>query len=331
MTAATLTAAEGLGETFLERSMSNIPRSLYLYENVGVQALAVHSATTGRSLYLYENVGLEAIVVEARSLYLYENLAIEALVVLARALYAYATARDGEPFPWLMRIDPEEQFRGGQVDLYGDGLGEIIERAADVGNVITASSTSGGDVPANVRDRLTAEWISTDGAAAWIRVTFPAPRTVVAVALEDRLDNAHSWGVPEFRFSDGGPNVNGAVSVPKPSTSAEIPVGLGRGYYAFPGPRTTDYLEIRVASGGGGANRGLRELWIYCDEDQAAEGSETISNLGGPAEATFGIVSWSSRSPGLWPANGGLPIEKAATVTVAATAESGLVKVRENI
>jgi hypothetical protein len=41
-------------------------------------------------------------------------------------------------------------------------------------------------------------------------------------------------------------------------------------------------------------------------------------------------VSWSNRSPGLWPANGGAPIAPAAVVTVPPDAESGLVVVEES-
>lgn len=328
MTAAVLTAAEGVGETVLDRTMSNIPRSLYLYVNVGVEVLAV----AARSLYLYVNNGIQVLVVLARSLYLYENVAIETLAVLARMLYLDETLRDGEVFPWLMKIDPDEQFRGGQVDLFGDGFGEIIERAADVGNVITTSSVSGGFVGGNAVDRTGAEWVSTSGAAAWIRVTFPVARTIVGVALTDIAAAGIIWGVPELRFSDGGPNIDGVTVAPKPNASGEIPVGGSRTYYALPAPRTTTYVEIRIMAGtGSGANRGLSELWIYADEDQGAEASEVISNLGLPAEELFGIVSWSGRSPGLWPANGGIPITKAATVTVGPAAESGLVKVRESI
>jgi hypothetical protein len=96
-------------------------------------------------------------------------------------------------------------------------------------------------------------------------------------------------------------------------------------------PRTTTYVEVRVSSGGAGANRGLGEVWILEDLDQAAEDSEAISNLGLAPESHFGIVLWANRSPGLWPANGGVPITAAATVTVGVTAESGVVVVRESI
>ena len=75
----------------------------------------------------------------------------------------------------------------------------------------------------------------------------------------------------------------------------------------------------------------MQEAWIWEDLDAAAEGASIISNLGLGSEVPFGIAAWTNRSPGLWPANGGLPITPAATVTVVATAESGLVIVRESI
>jgi hypothetical protein len=298
----------------------NIPRSLYLYENVGVEAQSV----AARALYLYENVEhVESLA--ARALYLYENVEhVESLA--ARALYLYETQVDGEVFPWLMAIDPPEQYRGGQVSLIGDGFGEFVECAA--GATITTSSVSGGNVGAFAVDRATNEWVSTSGSGAWIRFSFGAPKTIRYIALED--GTSADWGVPLFRFSDGGPDINGGVAVPDPPlTSGIIPVGIGRRLYALPAPRTTDYVEIRVASGGSGTNRGLREVWIFEDLDQAAETASAILNLGLPTETALGIVSWSNRSAGLYPANGGQPVGAAAVVTVPSDAESGLVVVQE--
>jgi hypothetical protein len=85
------------------------------------------------------------------------------------------------------------------------------------------------------------------------------------------------------------------------------------------------WVEVRVSSGGSGTNRGLREVWIWEDLDSAAETSTVALGIDG-----MGIVSWANRSPGLHPANGGQPITAAATVTVPATGESGLVVVTES-
>lgn len=322
---ATLTPAAGVGVALIEPAVLGIPRSVYLYENKGMQGLSLDA----RSLYAYENVALQAIEVEARALYLYENYSL-LIVVLRRSLYLYEATRDTEVFPWLMRLAPDEQVRGGQVDLYGDGLGEIVERGADVGNTVTASSTNGSNVPENATSRTASEWVSNDGTSAWLRIAFSAPRNVVGVALEDRLGIGNLWGVPRFRFSDGGPDVNGATAVPQPIPSTDYAVGSGRLYYALPSARLVDWIEVRIASGGAGANRGLSEVWVYADEDVAAEDSQVLSNLGLITEAVFGIVAWSNRSPGLYPANSGLPIQVAATVTVPNDAESGMVRVREN-
>lgn len=328
----TLTPAAGVGEaTIRETAILGIPRSLYLYENRGMWALEVFTATSGRSLYLYENKALWAISVLARAIYLYENITF-VVELLSRSLYLYEATTDGEVFPWLMKIDPTEQYRGGTIDLYGDGFGEIIEVGA--GATITTSSVSGGNVGGNAVDRTAAKWASTDGAAAWIRFTFGAPKTIVGVTLSDvpAVDSA-AWGLPLFRFSDGGPDVVGASSpAPADVSTTEYPVGARRTHYDLPAPRTTDYVEIRVSSGGGPlTTRGFAEVWIWQDADQAAESSQVISNDGLPAEVGLGIVTWRNRSPGLWPANGGLPITKAATATVPPTAESGLVIVEELI
>jgi len=89
--------------------------------------------------------------------------------------------------------------------------------------------------------------------------------------------------------------------------------------------RTVTWIEVRVSSGGAGTNRGLREVWVWADDDQFAEASSAI--LGTEA---MGIVQWGNRSPGLWPANGGLPITAAATVTIPGDAESGMLAIEED-
>jgi hypothetical protein len=307
--------------SFTEEGGAGIPRSLYLYVSKGIGATTI----AARSLYLYENNTQQAISVASRALYLYANRAIQALAPLTRSLYLYEARRDGEVFPWLMKIDPVEQYAGGQVDLYGDGFGELVELAA--GATITVDSTNGSNVAGNAVDRLASTvWASNGGAAAWIRFTLGAPKKIVAVALEG---SGSTWGVPEFRFSDGGANVNGGTAVPAGApVGTEYPVGTARTLYALPAPRTTTYLEIRIASGGSGT-RGLYEVWIYEDLDDLAETSRVWLNFGQPAVTDLGIVVWANRSPSLYPANSGVPITKAATVTLPAAATSGLVIVRE--
>lgn len=302
-------------------SLYNIPRSLYVYANRGVEAQSVPA----RSLYLYDNRGVEPQTTEARSLYLYENRGIEALVPLVRALYAYENTRDGEVFPWLMAIDPTEQYRNGQVGLLGDGFGELLEAAA--GATITTSSVSGGNIGSNTVDRTASAWISTNTTTdAWIRFTFGAPKVIVAVVLE-----AHSagpiWGAPTFRFDAGIDVVGASLGLLDPSlSSAEYPVGGGRVLYTLPSPRTTSWVEVRSTNNHvNNALRALREVWILEDLDEVAETSTVALGVDG-----MGIVQWANRSPGLWPANGGQPITPAAVVTVPPTGESGLVVVTES-
>lgn len=296
-----------------------VARALYLYENAAVWAFGV----SARSLYLDANRAIWATAVDNRTQYLYENRAIWAQSPLARANYLYLAKRDGEVEPWLMRLSPTEQVQGGQVSLYGDGLGSIVEVGAEVSVVITADSTNGGNLPAFMTDRGGAEWISNGGAGAWVRFTFAQPETIVALSLEDAATG--DWGTPEFRFSDALGNVTGAGAVANPDPQAEYPVGLSRTLYTLPAPRLTTYVEIRVAGGGGGTQRGLRDVWVYADRDTAAEASATFL-VGG----NMGIVSWQNRSPGLYPANGGQPITPAAVVTVPADAVSGMVRVVES-
>lgn len=317
MTDLALSPAAGVGVAkIVDRAVRGIPRSLYLYENIGAAPSLVD-----RALYLYENVGVTTELV-ARALYLYENVGAPPVAVAARALYLYEATRDGEAFPWLMRINPTEQYPGGTVSLYGDGFGELLEAAA--GATITTDSVSGANVGGNVVDRAIGSWLSTGGAAAWIRFTFGAPKTIVAIALEAA---AAGWGTPVFKFSDGGGDVTGGSVVPAgTSILSEYPVGTKRALYTLPAPRTTDYVEIRTQAGPGA---GLYEVWILEDLDDAAEGAGAILNNGLVSETALGTATWQNRSPGLWPANGGLPITPAAVVTIPANAESGLVVVEE--
>src|SRR4051812_21976183 len=142
-----------------------LARSLYTYENKSIWA---HPELT-RSLYTYENKGVWAHPELTRSLFLYENRGMWALAALRRSLYGYEATRDGEVFPWLMRINPTEQYRNGQVDLFGDGFGELLEAAA--GATITTSSVSGANVGDGAVDRSSGQWVSTSGTGAWIRFT----------------------------------------------------------------------------------------------------------------------------------------------------------------
>ena len=243
---------------------------------------------------------------------------------IPRSLYLYEAVNDGEVFPWLMALVPSEQVRGGQVDLLGDGFGSIVDVAAS--STITASSTNGTNVPGYAVDRTLANaWVSNDSTGAWIRFTFSSPQTIVALALADRT-GVSAWGVPLFRF-DAGADVNGGSAPVQPqvvNTSAEFPF-TERSLYTLPAPRTTSWVEVRVASGGGGSTRGLSEAFVYADRDVAAEDSHVYLRLD-----EMGIAAWQNRSPGLYPANSGIPITAAGTVTVPATGASGLVKVVEN-
>lgn len=58
---------------------------------------------------------------------------------------------------------------------------------------------------------------------------------------------------------------------------------------------------------------------------QAAENSQVTLH-----GAALGVVAWSTRSPGLYPANGSAPLEPAITVTLPSDAASGLIIVEES-
>lgn len=308
-------------------------RSLYLYENVGVNAVAAGVGSNARALYTYENDGIWATSVLARGLYLYENDGIQALLVLDRELYTYEATHDLPVQPWLNNLFPTQQYPLGAVDLYGDGLGQYTEVGA--GSTITASSTNGTNIPGNVvvRTSAAAYWQSNDGTTAWIRFTFGASTPVAMIALEDRPGaSSNTWGTPLFRFSDGGADVTGAVAVPIPVTTAptsrstEYPVGTVRTLYVLPAIRNVTWVEVRVASGGGGTQRGLSQAWVYADEGQNAEASVALLN----ALSMGATGPWLNRSPNLWPANSGVPLAKAVTVIVPSNGVSGLVKVQES-
>jgi hypothetical protein len=90
----------------------------------------------------------------------------------------------------------------------------------------------------------------------------------VAVAIEG---SGSTWGVPEFRFSDGGANINGGTAVPAGApVGTEYPVGTARTLCALPAPRTTFHVEIRIASGGSGT-RGLYEVIFSLRDERLAQ------------------------------------------------------------
>lgn len=319
MTNATLTPAAGVGSVAVIRGSTNLARSLYIYENKGFWATTV----LARGLYLYEAKGIWAFTLLARALYLYEGLGLWAIVASHRSLYLHEDTNDNEPFPWLMQLVPNEQVIGGQVDILGDGLGSIIEVGAAA--TLTASSTNGGNVPGNAVDRVQSTgWLSNDAGAAWIRFTWGTPQPLYAIALTSRV-GAASWGVPLFRFSDAGADVvgGGAVVVPTANDTDTVHPYGPRTYYALPSIRTVTWVEVRVSSGSGG---GLSEIFVYADKDVAAEDSHAFLR-----SDEMGIVAWLHRSPNLYPANSGVPILAAATVTVPPLGASGMVTVVENI
>lgn len=118
-------------------------RSLYLYESYSVTLLdSIGTAPSpddvvARSLYLYESYSIwgadsptggepqDAEDVLARTLYLYVSIIHDRDPTDRRngVLYLYEAYTNGEIFPWLERIVPEEQYPLGQVEVMGDGFG----------------------------------------------------------------------------------------------------------------------------------------------------------------------------------------------------------------
>lgn len=288
-------------------------RTLYLYENAGVQALAVSE----RALYEVENLGVQAITVLERALYEQEVLGIQALTVLERALYQQENQTDGTMFPWLEKITPTAQFPGGQVTLYGDGFGDWVE----VAHTATMSASSG--TPANAIDNTQAAWTPTDGTSSWIRVTFANPnQKVVAIALEQPA-NGTDFGAPLFRFSDLGADVTPGNDPARYVAMTNVPVGTGRTLYTLNTPRTCNWVEVHTPNAGG-SNPSLAELWVWASDGEAARTGVVLLNA-----ESCGVVTWASRSPLLWPSNLGSNETGAIVMTVPSDAVSGLVKIEE--
>ena len=316
--------------------MNGMPRSLYLYVNRGIQTVIPAVGLSNRDLYLYVNRGVyEGVIppVMSRSLFLYVNRGFYPDVLdagLDRSLYLYVDRADGEVSPYLNHINPTEQYVLGQVGLFGDGFGQYIEAVLPV-PAVTVSSVAGGSIAAYATDRLANEWKGSSGASNWIRFTWASPKRFVAVALEGATTD--SWGVPRFKFDDAtfqdvGPSVPAGVTTNRDAVHL---VGVGRQMYWLPTPKVSTYIEIAIASGGSGTNRGFAEVWVIEEgvPPAAAETSRAVLNLGLPEEQTMGIVVWSNRSANWYPANSGVPPLPAATVTVPSGAVSGLVRVEE--
>ena len=283
------------------------------------------------NLYLYENDGEQGVLAYAQTnLYLYENDGEQGVVIMSGSdLYAYEMTLDAQVTPWLQAISPVQQYPLGQVQLFGDGLGQYDEVAASA--TITTSSVNGGALGSNMVNRTVGYWQSTDGTLAWCQFTWGAAQPVSIIIVEGLQDTGNQWGVPVFSFSDGLGNVVGGSAVPILTT---VPAGASLGYptvgwyrtaYALPAIRSTTYVKIAVSSGGAGTARGLGQVWILADNGKNAEPSTVLLN----GELSGVTGTWLNRSPGLWPANGGQPITAAGTFTVPADASSGLVKVSE--
>lgn len=319
---------------FNQAGGAGIPRSLYLYLNKGINSVVPAVGTNGRSLYLVVNKGVRNYLDKpyARSLYTYVNRGYTNSVI-ARALYTYLTRRDGEVFPYLNHINPEEQYELGQVDLYGDGFGQYLDAFTPTAPTVTVSSTNGGNIADYVKDRTAAEWQSVDGAGAWVQFTWGTAKRIVAVVLEGSRLAYTSWGVPRFTFDDASVQ-DGTVPVPQPRgvAATEVPVGTDRVVYWLSTPKVSTSVRVSIAGGGSDTYRGFAEAWVIEEvvPAQAAETSRAVLNLGLPSEQTMGIVAWQNRSANWWPANGGVPPLPAATVTVPSGAVSGLVFVEES-
>lgn len=320
--------------SFNQAGGAGVPRALYLYANRGVQTVIAAVGANARGLYLYANRGVRNYLdpIPARGQYLYFNRAFISSIV-GRGLYLYAAAKDGEVFPYLNHISPVEQYIGGQVSLYGDGFGQHLEARASA--TLTSSTIYSGNVASNIRDGSSAEFWSSLGASSWIRFTWGVAKRIVAVAIEGVTANpaVSNWGVPQFRFDDAS-SQNGGVGIAQAVgqyRSTEYPVGGQRQVFWLATPKTTTWLEIGIASGGLGTNRGLAEAWIL-EEIVPAENAETSRawlNLGLPSATDMGIVSWMNRSPNWYPANSGVAPQPAGVVTIPVGAVSGLVYVQE--
>ena len=80
----------------------------------------------------------------------------------------------------------------------------------------------------------------------------------------------------------------------------------------------------------------LGQVAVYGDgfgASEAAEGGIVRLGLYDPTQlgpgAVMGVVSWASRSVGLYPANAGVPLEPALVVTVPVDGDSGMLSVEE--
>ena len=329
MPAAALSPVAGNAYIRAVAQLSRVPaRSLYLYENDGEAGIL---SVPARSLYLYENDGEAGILsVAARSLYCYENDGEAGILAVSqRDLYCYEMTLDTQVTPWLMALSPVQQYPGGQVQLFGDGLGQYDEMAASA--TITTSSVNGSAIGSGMVNRTVGYWQSAEGSTAWCQFTWPAAQPVSIIVIEGLADPNNQWGVPQFDFSDGLGSVIGSVAVPQLVT---IPAGASLGYptvgwyraaYALPAIRNSTYVKISISSGGTGSLRGLGQVWVLSDNGKNAEPTTVWLNT--EAAGITGV--WLNRSPGLWPANGGVPVQPAGTMTVPADGVSGLVKVTE--
>jgi hypothetical protein len=163
-------------------SYGQLNRALVMIANRGIPAPA---PITQRTLMLIENKAVQAIVAGIqRQLFILDNRQVQGVAGLQRALFLLESYTNGAMFPWLFSLQPNQQYRGGQIGLVGDGFGDtaaawtsstLLGAIRELMGVVSWSSRSPGLYPCN-------------GGAAWtpaITVTVPMDAVSGLVMVEE--------------------------------------------------------------------------------------------------------------------------------------------------
>jgi hypothetical protein len=139
---------------------------------------------------------------------------------------------------------------------------------------------AGQYAPARATDGITGktdlgEWASNGERTPWIRLAWPAPRTIHRIRLHDRANSADNATSGILTFSDG--STLPVTGIPADGSAKEITIAA----------KTADWIRFNL-SGGAGPNVGLSEIEVFSGtRNIAPEATATASSAFGASRHDY--------------------------------------------
>jgi LmbE family N-acetylglucosaminyl deacetylase len=154
------------------------------------------------------------------------------------------------------------------------------------------------------------EWVSTEGAGAWIRLTWATPQTIDRLVLFGRAAAAQLITAGSLSFSDAGSNV--AVPTFTAFSATGGNVSMLPNVITLAAARTVTWVQFTVSTAAAGATAvGLMEFEAYSlgAPDLALTATATSSTAANPASAAIdNVFAWYPYGAGTneWASSGGI-------------------------